>query len=316
MDGQEQTPAVQPEVVDSQAQTPSEPVDIAQAFQMLRESNEKAAEPAEQEGEAAAEPEPVVGDIQPTAQPVGVPSEPAEPAVPDSYSEPGEAGGSPVDQQGNDYAAIGQGIIERIKEESRQEVLKEFSDNNIKIMGIGDIYERRDDGTVVFNNPDDPRHPFSSRAEAQAWIDSMNAQIQAEYQNRIAQRASEKWSKAQPQIQLLRFAPYYEKMTPESQKVFDMLIEPYSIEDEQGRTIGFNCNLASMANQAISIANQFAPKQQPQQQQTKAPRQSQASTPALDIKSGAGESPESEEPKNINEAMQILNKMRKEKKNG
>ena len=219
--------------------------------------------------------------------------------------------------QEGDYAAIGQGIIERIKEESRQEVLKEFSDNNIKIMGIGDIYERRDDGTVVFNNPDDPRHPFSSRAEAQAWIDSMNTQIQAEYQNRIAQRASEKWSKAQPQIQLLRFAPYYEKMTPESQKVFDMLIEPYSIADEHGRTIGFNCNLAAMANQAISIANQFATNtKQSQQQQTSAPRQQQASTPPMDIKSGAGESSENEEPKNINEAMQILNKMKKEKKNG
>ena len=170
---------------------------------------------------------------------------------------------------------------------------------------------------MTFHNPDDPRRPFASRTEAQAWVDSMNAQIQSEYQSRVAKRAGELWQEAQPQIRLLQFAPYYDRMSEVEKGVFDQLIEPYSIVKD-GKLIGFDCNLAQAAAQAVNIVKSFAPKQEGKgatqgQTQTPAPA---TTSPAMDIKTGTGESSDDDEPKNINEAMALLNKQRKEKRYG
>lgn len=316
MDGQETALDVQNQTVDSQAQAPSEPVDLTQAFQMLRESNKETTEAAEPET-TTTEP---VGDsganIQSAVQPVESASSQTESYVPDSNNGSDDLGGSSASQPGNDYASAGQGIINRVREQARQEVLNEFKDHNIRLIGINDIYERSDDGTVKFNNPDDPRHPFASRTEAQAWVDSMNAQINTEYQNRIAKRAGELWQEAQPEMQVIQFAPYYERMDATTQGIFDQLIEPYSVMRD-GKLVGFNCNLAAMANQAIKIVQSLNLKPQINQQQQQTQQQKpENTTPAMDMKSGVGESSDNTEPKDINEAMMILQKQRKEKEYG
>ena len=307
MDEQGQTAAVQPEAVAGQEAPASEPVDIAQAFQMLREADKAPAEPAvPEEGAGSGEGfEPVAG-----AAP--------EPAVPDQLGMQGEsagnAGGSPAPEPGIDIDSIGKGIIDRIRDEARKEIAKEFSDNNVRIMSIKDLHEVREDGTVVFNNPDDPRHPFTSRAEAQRWIESINTQIQEEYQSRILKRAGEKWNEAQPQIQMLRFAPYYRQMDQVSREIFDQMIEPYAIVDKSGKTVGFNCNLASVATNAMKIAKRF---EQRKPEPAKAdPPVSEVKTPAMDMKTGSGSSTDDGEPKTLEEAMRRLNASKKEKKNG
>lgn len=193
-------------------------------------------------------------------------------------------------------------------------MLEEFQKNNVKRVSINDIYNRAEDGTVTFNNPDDPRRPFESRDRAQAWVNSINEQIESEYQNRIVKRAGELWQEAQPRIQLLQFAPYYDQMDQMSQNIMDQLLEGREIRDKEGKAIGYDCNLAQVAAQAIRIAQSFAPKQQTAQHAKQ--QQQPATTPAMDIKSGTGDSTDSGEPRNINEAMAMLNKQRKEKKNG
>lgn len=166
---------------------------------------------------------------------------------------------------------------------------------------------------MKFNNPDDPRRPFESRAAAQAWVDSINNQINAEYQNRIAKRAGELWKESQPTLQMYQFAPYYERMDDTSKRVFDQLLDGREIKDKTGRVIGYDCNLAQVAAQAIKITQSFAPQQKAT---TPAPQQTTpATTPAMDIKAGTGEATD-DEPKTIEEAMAMLNKQKKEKKNG
>ena len=190
---------------------------------------------------------------------------------------------------------------------ARRNVAKRFQDNNVKMMDIGELYSRRDDGTVVFNNPDDPHRPFQSRAEAQQWIDSMNAQITAAYNKEVAKEQQELYKNVEPSVRLLQFAPVYDAMDQVTREVFEELIEPYAIIGANNEPIGFSCNLETMGRQAVRLASRFgsAPQQQAQPVQ-------QAAEPAMDIKaspSGTGTA----EPRDINEAMRMLNEQRRKK---
>lgn len=203
-----------------------------------------------------------------------------------------------------------------IQYQAQQNVLGKFKDNNIKIMDVGDLYERREDGTVVFNNPDDPNRPFGSRAEAQTWIDSMNRQIRAAFDQEVYNETQRIYSGALPAINLLKFAPIYDAMDKPTQDIFDDLIEPYSIVNGSGEVIGFNCNLATMARQAIQMVQRYGIGQggeQPAQQQK---QKDQASGPAMDLKSGNGSSADDAEPANLAEALMMVNKQKRSGKDG
>lgn len=311
------------EDVNSQVQTPQEPQDIAQAFQMVRENQQAAAQPAKQEEQASQE---KAGDNeqqgQDTAAQGTTGSEPAaggdEPQV---SAEPavgggaGSIGGPAARSEQNDYAALQNNLIASLQYEAQQNILNKFRENDIQMLDVGDLYERREDGTVIFNNPDNPNRPFESREQAQAWINSMNQQIQTAFNQEVYREQQELYRNATPAINLIQFAPVYDAMPPAMQDIFDDLIEPYSITNASGDVIGFNCDLPSMARQAQAMVQKYGIGQAQQQTQQAQPKQ-QSSGPAMDLKSGNGTSADDVEPTNIAEAMAMLNKQRKENRNG
>ena len=186
-------------------------------------------------------------------------------------------------------------------------------------MSIQDIYRRDEDGTVHFDNPDDPHREFNSRAEAQAWIESMNKEINRAFNEETRKRTQELYQQAAPAIMLLEFAPTYDAMDENIKAVFNDLVEPYSVTNASGEIIGFSCNLNQMAVQARNIAARFnysGEQQQGKQEEKAAQKASKDQEPALDIKTGSGVATTEEEPKNIEEAMAMLNKSKKEKSNG
>lgn len=192
-------------------------------------------------------------------------------------------------------------------------MFRENPGGEIRPVSLGDIYERREDGTVIFHNPDNPSQPFASRVEAQAWVNSMNDQIKEGFVRAAQSEYQELLKQAMPAIRLVEFAPTFDKMDDDVKQVFDQLIEPYSVYNNAGQVIGYNCNLPQMANQAASIASRFRGNQAQQQQQVQQQVQ-QASEPAMDMQTGASRSSANEEPKTLEEAFAMINSQKKGKR--
>lgn len=301
--------------MDGQSSNAPEPQDIAQAFQMLRTGNqepaqadEPAAEPlAEDVGGAVpdggAEPEPEAGAADPGIQDVGI----------DAGGDDGAgAGGSPAGNAPVDYGSSRDGLIRNIQQQAVREIADEFKKHGVKSMSMSDIYRRDEDGTVHFDNPDNPRAEFQSRAEAQAWIDSMNKEIAKTFNDEVRKKTQELYNQAQPAIMLLEFAPTYDAMDDDIKAVFNDLVEPYSVYNANGDIVGFSCNLNRMAVQAQNIASRFG-KQKGQQQDNAPVSVSKDQGPALDIKTGSGQQGADEtEPKTVEEAMALLQKQRRQ----
>lgn len=314
------------ENVNSQAPQTQEPVDIAQAFQMVRENQQATTQAPKQEepsaqGEAAAESGSPVqqgqSEVSPEAQGFESGTGGVEPEVPAGSPDGGGAtslGGPSASVPQSDYYALQNNLIASLQYEAQQSVLNKFRENDIQMLDVGDLYERREDGTVIFNNPDNPNRPFESREQAQAWINSMNQQIQTAFNQEVYKEQQELYRSAAPAINLIQFAPVYDSMPPAMQDIFDDLIEPYSIYNNAGAVIGFNCDLPSMARQAQAMVQKYGIGQAQQQAQQAQPKQQ--SGPAMDLKSGSGTSVEEKEPTNLAEAMAMLNKQKKENKNG
>ena len=300
--------------MDGQNQSSPEPMDISQAFQMLRNRDQAAADVPEPDG-AAAEPEPA-GEQLPEPEPYRAEPEgqgddgEVAPVVDDG----GDVGGSPAGNEEIDYGASRNNLIQSLQQQAVRNVTKDFQDHGVKMMSMQDIYRRDEDGTVHFDNPDNPRMECQSRAEAQAWIESMNKEISRTFNEEVRKKTQELYQQAQPAVMLLEFAPTYDAMDETVKAVFNDLVEPYSVYNQAGDIIGFNCNLNRMAAQAQKMASRFAPQQQAQpkagQQQPKA---AVPDEPAMDIKTGGGSAaPEDEEPKTVEEAMALLQKRKRD----
>lgn len=305
-----QASALQPTPDASQVQTPEEPVDIAAAFQLLREGNKAPAQPAGQEDQSNQSNETSDDSGEQGvdgSQESGVQMQPDVPVEPTNSEGTGDLGGSTTTEPAVDYSATQQSIINGVTKESQRIVNKIFEDQGIREYSVSQLYERKDSGEVIFNNPERPNQPFASRAEAQAWCDAINRDIEFEKRKMVEQKQRELFQQAMPALRLIEFAPTYDAMDSVTKSVFDNIIEPYGVKNTAGEVVGFNCNLNAMAQQAAKIVQQFAPQQaQPQQTQ-------QASTdePAMDLKGGASESNQNTEPTNIQEAWQMLNKNKK-----
>lgn len=192
-------------------------------------------------------------------------------------------------------------------------MFRENPGGEIRPVSLGDIYERREDGTVIFHNPDNPMQPFTSRVEAQAWVNSMNDQIKEGFVRAAQTEYQELLKQAMPAIRLVEFAPTFDRMDEASKQVFDQLIEPYGVYNNAGHVIGYNCNLPQMANQAINIAKNFQGNTTRQQQQVQQVQQ-QESEPAMDMQTGASQSPTNDEPKTLEEAFAMINSNKKGKR--
>jgi len=211
-------------------------------------------------------------------------------------------------------------LIQSIQQQAIRETAKVFKENGIGLLGIQDLFHRDEDGTVHFDNPDVPGREFNSRAEAQQWLDSFNKNVREEWEAQVRRHQSELYKKAAPSIRLLEFAPAYDAMDENTKAVFNDLVEPYSVYDENNQLIGYSCNLNAVANQAQKIASRFSAGTQQGTEQAKQPvkqpKKGSGNLPDMDAKTSGGDGRQMYDPKNIEEAMALSAKLRKEMANG
>jgi hypothetical protein len=289
----------------------TEPVDLAEAFKLLKADDAKAPAPAVEPGSSGAEGDP--------ADPVHV--QPVE-AAPSQDSQPaGAGGGSPAATEQHDYTADQKALVESITREAARRTNKFFADKNIRPQTIRDIYEQDNQtGVISFRNPDNPNQPFQSRAEAQAWLDSANSQLKIDWEDLATQSRQELLKQYEPTMKLYAFVPKYNALDEVRQEMLDTIVEPYAIKDAGGNTIGYSCDLDAALTQTEKIIQGLLSRQQqasissegsPAVPEAKKP----ATTPALDMKSSNGSaSSVGAEPKDINEAMKMYQKQKREGK--
>ena len=213
-----------------------------------------------------------------------------------------------------DYAAVKRGLIENLNKSAIAKAAKEFRNANIREFQMKDLYERTSDGRVIYHNPDDPNRPFSSRMEAQSWIDSFNGQVRNELKRRALEIRNEDADSILPSLRLMDFAPSYDAMDDAVREMFDDLIEGYEVLDSNGNVIGYNCDLDKMASKAERMASRFS-KAKPSKRRTKTTKPANEGTrqPSLDMRShgSGGNGKMKREPQTLEEAMLRLRQQKK-----
>lgn len=179
-----------------------------------------------------------------------------------------------------------------------------------------DIMKYDDDGVPHFYNPD-TKQEFTGdnpRRQAKEWCDDYNAELAPLFNNYVGQQVENIINESSKQIAVLEFAETYENLDPIRQSMFDSLIEDYEVKDNEGKIIGYSCDLNSAlqaVNRQVSKIQEYSRSQNPQQGTT-----SNNNGPALDMKSSAnsgGSSNEKPKFKNEAEAMEYLQNMQLEK---
>lgn len=184
-----------------------------------------------------------------------------------------------------DYQASQQAIVNQLNSSAVAQARRKFQEDGIREFTMNDIYERMQDGRVVYRNPDDPNRPFANRMEAQQWIDSFNKQVQKEL-IRTATEIRDKNAKAvMPALKLLQFAPTYDSMDPKVKEVFDDLIEDYEVKNRAGKVVGYNCNLNRMAQKAERLASKYTHTSRKAGSSGKVRKSGPRKSPALDARS-------------------------------
>lgn len=220
------------------APTTPEPASMDEMFTALREQRKAAAAAAES---GAGTPGDEAGSESPGSPGSDVPP-PANPEQPEGQSQVG----------GYDVSAAFKQLDTSIKENVTRLVRAELQRQNIVPATLANL-QRVDENTkaVEFINPDDNR-PFSGsnpRKDAMEWVEAYNKNIN-EYAAKLSQdEYSRQIEEAQGQIEIIRFAPVYEKMDEQRKAWFEDMVAPYEILDADGNVIGYNCNLAEAAQQ-------------------------------------------------------------------
>lgn len=316
----------------NQAEIQAEPSNLEDAIKLLREKDQTtAAENVEDTGSNEAGTE--VGGQEGFAGSVGGEDTQDGSGIEHESSvqlgEPGEVGGSAdssfaaeagnqVGYSTDDYRDIQSRILDSVRRQAALATNEKFRQEGIEKVTLTQLYQRDEDtGRVTFHNPDDPDNPFESRAQAQAWVDSYNSQIEAEWVNYANQMQQQFATQTLPAMRLVAFAPVYDSMNPRVQKYFDAIIENYGVSDSTGALIGYSCDLNAAYVQAQKLA---AIDGGTEVSETKnAGGQTIASTPsgpALDATTSGSDTSSNKpaEPKNLNEAFKMINKAKKGKK--
>lgn len=298
-EGIEEPLAEEPE--GSEPEGAHEPADLAEAMQMLRASN---AEPAEEPVEEGPD-----GDDDTDG------SDEADDFQPETEPDAGQAADGGAEY---DYGAAQDDLRLRANQLARQMAAEEFKKNGVRRLNINDLYELdKNSGRVSFRNPDDPGRPFSSRQEAQMWIDSYNSQYEAAFKSTVDGYRSELTKSVAPTARMLAFAPKADAMDEDTLAIFDELIQPYEIKDRQGRVRGYRCDLDAAHTQAARIVERMkskAGRADASKAVETAQKAVEASTgPALDAKAhgSSADADGNREPSNLQEAMRMYQEQRK-----
>ena len=184
-----------------------------------------------------------------------------------------------------DYQASQQAIVSQLNNSAIAQARKKFQDDGIREFTMNDIYERTQDGRVVYRNPDDPSRPFANRMEAQQWIDSFNKQVQEELIRTATEIRDKNAKAAMPALRLLQFAPTYDAMDPKVKEVFDDLIEDYEMKNRAGKVVGYSCDLNRMAQKAERLASKYTYTSHKAGSSGKVRKSGPRKSPALDARS-------------------------------
>ena len=241
---------------------------------------------------------------------------------PDEADETAEDGGYDADRGPSDgvdtarYQDSQQAIIRQLNQQAVEEARAMFRKDGIREFTMDDVYQRTQDGRVVYRNPDDPNRPFSSRMEAQQWIDSFNKQVRDALVRQATEIRDRNAKAAMPALRLLQFAPVYDVMDPAIREVFDDLIEDYEIKNRAGKVVGYSCDLEKMAMKASRLATKYNHHSQSKGKNGTVKKSGPQKSPAMDART-RGSAPSSSvdgEPRTLEEAMRRLHEMNRSKK--
>ena len=304
--------------VSSQPDAATTPIDLAQAFKMLNQANrETAEEHVETTGDGGSgEPESNAPDAPEEQQVETGEGEGAVAVDDDEQSGDGGSGGPSDFIEPIDFDSRRQEILRGLQQQALSKVRQDFTNNGITPCSIEDLYQRDENtGRVTFKNPDDPTHDFASRAEAQQWVEAFNKQIESRFRQEVNKAQQELMNQNAPTLRLIAFAPKFNSMSKIEQEIMDDLIEGYAVKDNHGQVVGYNVNLDSAAAQAKRIAKRYQ-QQAPASKQSgqTAAKDNGSSGPALDMPTGTGKSADEAEPKNIGEALKMIDKQNRKGK--
>lgn len=301
------------------------PIDLASAFKMLNQANREAAQEFVDEGnnnqqivENEERDNGGPGDSGEAGQIIS-----NESVVSGTESGDGTGDDRPADSiEAIDFNAYKQDLLRNIQRDAATQVRREFDEQNIGYYSAAELTIRDEQtGQIRFRNPDvqderDPNYYFKSRSDMQQFITAWNQGVDYEYRKAVNEKQRELLQQEAPRAALIDFIPKFQAMTPAAQQVFDMLLNGHEIKDANGQAIGFNVNLDEVAHQAISIANSFNSPNVAAQQAPQAASESTSvsNEPALDAKTGNGESKDEKEPTNIGEALKMFDKKNKKGK--
>lgn len=293
------------EASEDEADDEADPSDLAEAFDRMRQMDAGSPEGDVDGGDGAEDDEDAEAD--------------------DADAEDGlalDAGGDDADggpavyPDATEYVASQQAIIDQLNRSAVAQARQQFKKDGIREFTMDDVYERQQDGRVVYRNPDDPSRPFANRMEAQQWIDSFNKQVQTALVQTATQIRDRNAKAAMPALRLLQFAPVYDVMDPAIREVFDDLISDYEVKNHAGKVVGYSCDLERMAMKASRLAKKYNNSPRSGGNNGKVRKSGPQKSPALDAKTHgtASGSKGDGEPRTMEEAMKRLREMNRSKR--
>lgn len=222
-------------------------------------------------------------------------------------------GGSGDGYAGADYQALQDQLTSEIQHAAMQQAVAEYQRDGIRPITMNDLYQRdQSTGRVTYINPDDSSRPFSSRMEAQQWIDSFNSQLRQEIQTRARAVSRELSKQMAPARRLLAFASTFDAMDAQTREVFDDLVEGFEVRNQQGDVVGYTCDLNRMAERARRMAEKYGRKGGGN---GGVARREEQRKPAEDLRSHGSASARrkdpNREPRDLNEAFEIMRERRR-----
>ncbi len=204
-----------------------------------------------------------------------------------------------------------QALNDGIREQAMNDIAQEFLKRNVRqrngVLGAtlddDDICKRDSDGVPHFYNPETGREftGDNPRAQAREWVDEYNRALADAFNKACANYENHLRKEAQPSIDVMKFAPKYEKLDDIRRGMFDNVIEDYEIKDNQGKVIGYSCDL----DKALALVDRQISMIQSYGKQHTAKQKPEPTAPALDMKTSSGAVPSGNQtpPTSLEEAM-------------
>lgn len=180
-----------------------------------------------------------------------------------------------------------------------------------------DIMKRDEDGVPHWYNPDTGQEFMGEnpRRQAKEWCEDYNNELAQIFNSECQKQIDKIMGESESQLAVLEFAPKYNSLDPIRQAMFDSIVEDYEIKDASGNAIGYSIDLdkaLAAVNRQVQMIQQQVRSQQSAQPESNP--QTNSSGPALDMKSNASKTNDTNaQPKSLAEAMEMLQKQELEK---